>query len=238
MTLLFAYHGGVTIEVLEAAGVSRGWRCLEIGAGGGDITRWLSKRVAPGGSVVAVDLETYWLEPLASELVEIRRGDFGQLEFGRARFNLVVAQMLLLHLPNPAEACRRFVELTAPAGQIVIHDTDFTALALAGATASEAAGLAVMPDVMSAAGVDLALGPRLADLLEAAGAKIEQVETRPCTAEDGPITKEISAITIERFRVRTEVTDRAIDAALAALRDPERQLTGPTRWVVRARVGA
>ena len=148
--------------MLEAAGVSRGWRCLEIGAGGGGITRWLSNRVAPGGSVVAVDLETHWLEPLALGVswLEVRRGDFRQLEFGRARFSLVVAQMLLLHLPNPAEACRRFVELTAPTGRIVIHDTDFTTLALAGATASEAAGLAVMPDVMSAAGVDLALRPK------------------------------------------------------------------------------
>ena len=239
MALLFAYHGALTIEVLEAAGVSGGWRCLEVGAAGGDITRWLANRVAPGGSVVAVDLETHWVEPLAGEVVEVRRGDFGQLDLGRASFDLVVAQMLLLHLPNPAKACRRFVELTAPAGQIVIHDADFTPVALAYASASEAAGLAVMPDVMRAAGIDLALGPKVAGLLEAAGATIEQVDTRPGdTLEDGRVAGEISAITIERFRDRAEVPDEAIDAALAALSDPERQLTGPTRWVVRARVAA
>lgn len=237
MALLFAYHGGLTIEGLEAAGISPGWRCLEIGAGGGDITRWLANRVAPGGSVVVVDLETHWVEPLADEVVEVRRGDFGQLDLGRASFDLVVAQMLLLHLPNPAEACRRFVELTAPAGQIVIHDADFTSLTLADASASEAAGLAVMPDVMRAAGIDLALGPKVADLLRAAGATIEQVETLPGdTLEDGRIAGEISAITIDRFRDRAQAPGEAIDAALAALSDPERQLTGPTRWVVRARV--
>lgn len=49
MELLFAYHGALTIEALEASQVSRGWRCLEIGAGGGDITRWLADRVAPNG---------------------------------------------------------------------------------------------------------------------------------------------------------------------------------------------
>jgi ubiquinone/menaquinone biosynthesis C-methylase UbiE len=158
--LLFAYHGALTIELLDAAGVSRGWRCLEIGAGGGDITRWLDDRVRPLGSVVAVDLETRWLEALANEVVEVRRGDFGQLDLGRASFDLVVAQMLLLHLPNPAQACRRFVELTAPAGQIVIHDADFTPVALAEASASEAAGLAVMPDVMREGSVDIALGAK------------------------------------------------------------------------------
>jgi ubiquinone/menaquinone biosynthesis C-methylase UbiE len=239
MELLFAYHGQLTIEVLDAAGVSAGWRCLEVGAGGGDITRWLARMVAPAGSVVAVDLETHWIESLASEVVEVRRGDFGQLSFDAAAFDLVIAQMLLLHLPSPADACRRFVEVCAPAGQIVIHDTDFTSLALAGATASEEAGLAVMPDVMRAAGIDLSLGPKLAAFLEAAGATIEQVQTRPSkTSGDRRIAAEITAITIERFRARTEVPDSAIDAALAALRDPERLLTGPTRWVVRARVPA
>ncbi|HEY6399241.1 MAG TPA: methyltransferase domain-containing protein [Solirubrobacteraceae bacterium] len=239
MGLLFAYHGPLTIEVLTAAEVSRGWRCLDIGAGGGDITRWLAKRVAPGGSVVAVDLETHWIEPLAGGVVEVRRGDFGQLDLGPASFDLVVTQMLLLHLPNPAEACRRLVELAAPARQIVIHDADFTPLVLAGATASEAAGLAVMPEVMRAAGIDLALGPKVAGLLEAAGARVEQVETRPGDSpEEGRIAGEICAITIERFRDRTEVPGEAIDAALAALRDPERLLTGPTKWAVRARVAA
>ena len=239
MALLFAYHGPATIEVLEEAGASRGWRCLEVGAGGGDMTRWLANRVAPGGSVTAVDLETHWLDPLADEVVEVRRGDFEQLGFGRARFDLVLAQMLLLHLPDPAVACRRFVELAAPGGQIVIHDADFTPVALVHATAAEAAGVAVMPDVMREAGIDLALGPKLAGLLESAGAPVEQVLTRPAdTVEDGRTAGEVTAITIERFRPRTDGLDAAIDAALAALRDPDRQFIGPTRWVVRARVAA
>jgi SAM-dependent methyltransferase len=236
MALLFAYHGAVTIEVLEAAGVARGWRCLEVGAGGGDITRWLSHRVAPDGSAVAVDLETHWLEPLASDIVEVRRGDFGRLELDPGSFDLVVAQMVLLHLPDPAEACRRFVDLTAPGGQIVIHDVDFTPLALADATALETAGVAVMPDVMRAAGIDIALGPTVAALLRQAGATIEQIEICPAdTPELGRIAAEITAITIERFRDRSPVPDEAIDAALKALEDPGRHLTGPTRWVIRAR---
>jgi ubiquinone/menaquinone biosynthesis C-methylase UbiE len=238
MGLLFAYHGPLTIEVLEAVRISRGRRCLEVGAGGGDITRWLADRV-PDGSVTAVDLETHWVEPLAGEVVEVRRGDVGQLDLGRASFDLVVAQMLLLHLPDPARACRRLVELAAPGGQIVIHDADFAALALADATPSEAAGLAVMPDVMRAAGIDLALGPRLGELLADAGATVEQVEVRPGDdPEDGRVAAEITAITIERFRDRTDAPQEAVEAALRALRDRDRRLIGPTRWVVRARVPA
>ena len=237
MALLFAYHGALTIEVLRASGVPRGWRCLEVGAGGGDITRWLAGQVAPDGGVMAVDLETRWVEPLADDVVTVRRGDFTQLELGEASLDLVLAQMLLLHLPNPARACERFVELAAPNGQVVIHDADFTPLALAHATEAEAAGLAAMPAVMRAAGVDTALGPKLAEMLEAAGATIEQVEKRPCqTTEDELVAKQITAITIERFRDRADASDEAINSALAALDDDERRLTGPTRWIVRARV--
>lgn len=103
--------------------------------------------------------------------------------------------------------------------------------------ALEAAGLAVRPDVMKAAGVDVVLGPKVAGLLEDAGAVVEQVRSRPArTREDDRVAAEISAITIERFRGRTGLPDEAIDAALAALRDPGRRFTGPTRWVIRARV--
>ena len=93
-----------------------------------------------------------------------------------------------------------------------------------------------MSEVMRIAGVDTALGPNVADLLEPAGATIEQAETRRCeTTEDARVAAETTAITIERFRQRADVPGAAIDAALAGLRDPSRQLTGPTRWVVRAR---
>ena len=237
MALLFSYHGRFTIDVLAAAGVSAGWRCLEVGAGGGDITRWLAQRVAPGGAVLAVDLETRWVEPLAGDVVQVRRGDVLQLDLDAHAHDLLVAQMLLLHLPDPAPACRRFVDLVKPGGQIVVHDADFSAVTLADASEPEAHGLAVMVDVMRDARVDTALGPKVAALLEAAGATIEQVVVRPCeTTDDARAAGEITAITLERFRDRSRAPVGALDAAVAALRDPGRHLTGPTRWIVRARV--
>lgn len=239
MSLLFAYHGALTIEALRACGVASGWHCLEVGAGGGDITRWLAEEVAPNGRVVAVDLETRWLEPLAGDLVDVRRGDFSDMELGSGTFDLAVAQMLLLHLPDPQIACRRFVDLVGPNGQIVIHDADFRPVALADATPDEAAGVAVMSDVMRAAGLDLELGPKLASMLEAAGAAVTHVEERPCdTVEDERLAKEVTAITIERFRNRADAPTGAIDAAIAALTDDERRFTGPTRWVAHARVNS
>jgi ubiquinone/menaquinone biosynthesis C-methylase UbiE len=54
-----------TIRQLEARGVAPGWRCLEVGAGGGSIAEWLCDRVGPDGSVVATDLDTRWVAKLS-----------------------------------------------------------------------------------------------------------------------------------------------------------------------------
>src|SRR5437868_6014750 len=51
----------ITVGHLERLAFATGApprRCLEMGAGGGSIARWLGERVAPGGTVVAADVDT------------------------------------------------------------------------------------------------------------------------------------------------------------------------------------
>jgi predicted O-methyltransferase YrrM len=45
-----------TVRVLGGLGVGPGWRCLEVGAGGGSVAAWLGERVRPSGRVLATDL--------------------------------------------------------------------------------------------------------------------------------------------------------------------------------------
>ena len=49
-------HDPMTTERHAAIGVGDGWRCLDVGTGGGTIARWLADRVAPTGSVLATDV--------------------------------------------------------------------------------------------------------------------------------------------------------------------------------------
>ena len=44
-----------SMECLQKIGVATGWRCAEIGAGGGSIAEWLCRQVGPSGRVVATD---------------------------------------------------------------------------------------------------------------------------------------------------------------------------------------
>ena len=65
-----------SIALLDRLGIEPGWTCLELGAGGGSIAKWLSARVGATGHVVATDLDTRHLVSLAELLnVEVRRHD-------------------------------------------------------------------------------------------------------------------------------------------------------------------
>lgn len=181
MALLHEFHGPPTVAQLEAAAVKPGWRCLEVGAGTGTMTSWLAERVASTGRVLALDLEIHWLDPLQSEIVEVRQADITRTELAPNSFDLVLAQMLLLHLPDPGQTCRQLLQATTPGSQLIIHDADFTPVALQDASPLEAAGIAVMADTMRASGVHLVLGPELETLLRDAGAQIDHVGAEPGT---------------------------------------------------------
>jgi hypothetical protein len=43
---------------LQALGIGPGWNYLEVGGGGGSITRWLSENVGPTGRVAAADIDS------------------------------------------------------------------------------------------------------------------------------------------------------------------------------------
>ena len=64
-----------TRAVIEALGIAPGWRCLEVGAGAGSIAAWLADEVAPGGEVLASDLDTSRLRALRAPGLEVREHD-------------------------------------------------------------------------------------------------------------------------------------------------------------------
>src|SRR5437764_7055243 len=64
-----------TISHLRARGIGAGWRCLEVGGGGGSIARWLCAQVRPGGQVVATDRDTRLLERLPEPNLRGERHD-------------------------------------------------------------------------------------------------------------------------------------------------------------------
>jgi SAM-dependent methyltransferase len=114
-----------TIRQLEARGVERGWRCLEIGAGGGSIAGWLCERVAPGGTVVATDLDTTVLRELSHPNLEVRVHDVLEDDLPEGEFDLVHLRLLLAWLADPQTALLRLFSTLKPGGWLVAEEMDF-----------------------------------------------------------------------------------------------------------------
>lgn len=115
-----------SIRHLEALGVGPGWRCLEVGAGGGSIAAWLCERVGPSGQVLATDLETKFLAALDYPNLEVRRHDITVDPLPDDAFDLVHTRAVLGHLPTREQVIQRLVTTLKPGGWLVCEDVDFS----------------------------------------------------------------------------------------------------------------
>jgi SAM-dependent methyltransferase len=118
-----------TFAVLAALGVSTGWRCLEVGAGGGSVAAWLAGRVAPGGWVLATDLDTTVLRGLDHPGLEVRTHDIMRDPLPQTGFDLVHARLLLAWLADPQAGLARMAAALKPGGCLLAEEMDFLALA-------------------------------------------------------------------------------------------------------------
>ena len=68
-----------TIWALTEIGVSNGWNCLEVGAGGGSVTEWLCKPVGSDGQVTAIDslLESRGVDRFYGRVLYSKLNSFG-----------------------------------------------------------------------------------------------------------------------------------------------------------------
>ena len=72
-----------------------GWKCLEVGAGGGSLVEWMAGR---GAHVTAIDIDTRFVDQLASDSIEVRRVDIREDELPQAEFDLVHSRLVLARL--------------------------------------------------------------------------------------------------------------------------------------------
>jgi SAM-dependent methyltransferase len=123
--LLEAVFDPGTIRHLDLIGVGEGWRCLEAGAGSGSIADWLSRRVGPSGHVLATDINTRWLDALASPNLEVRRHDIVADALPERGFDLIHARALLCHLPGRDRALDGMLTALKPGGWLLIEEPDY-----------------------------------------------------------------------------------------------------------------
>ena len=191
-----------TIHHLDTIGVQEGWRCLELGAGGGSIAEWLCDAVGDRGRVVATDLETRFLEASKAPNLEVRRHDIVADPLEHAAFDLIHCRALLEHLPQRDEVLSELLAALRPDGWLLLEDGDFLSLVpspLPRSTIIERV-LGALKEVMVERGFDPRYGRRLGSALRQAG--LVDVVMEGLVVEWGagrPLTA-FFALTIERLR--------------------------------------
>ncbi|MET0578341.1 MAG: class I SAM-dependent methyltransferase [Ilumatobacteraceae bacterium] len=114
----------LTVQHLARAGVGPGWRCLELGAGGGSIAHWLAEQVGPDGRVVALDLDVSRVRPSSLDQLEVRRHDLVTDDLPPGPWDLIHERLVLQHVPARIEVLDRIVAALAPGGWVVLEDFD------------------------------------------------------------------------------------------------------------------
>ncbi len=122
----------ITIRRIQAIGVSKGWRCLDVGAGGGSIAKWLCATVGSAGAVVATDIDTRFLDTLAESNLKVQHHNVVSDELPRDTYDFIHARLLLMHLPERETILAHLVTALKTGGWLLLEEHDaFSVLALA-----------------------------------------------------------------------------------------------------------
>ncbi len=117
-----------TVELAELAGVTRGWRVLDVGSGLGGPARLLAARY--GVHVTALDLTAAYCDAARmlneltglSDLVDVRQGDALDLPFADASFDLVWTQHASMNIADKSRLYSEIARVLTPGGRLAMFD--------------------------------------------------------------------------------------------------------------------
>lgn len=218
-----------TRAVLEELGIAPGWRCLEVGAGGGSIAEWLARRVGRDGEVLATDVSTRYLDALDAPNLEVREHDILNDPLPESRYDLVHARLVVEHLGR--RAIERMLPALRPGGWLVLEDYSFAASAVdPDSELFERVGHAVI-GFMSGVGFDGEYGRKLVHELEDVGLEEVRADGRARLYRGGTAGTAFIRLSLESLRPQLIETgtlnEDDVRAALALLDDPANVFVSP-----------
>ncbi len=215
LALLEQCYDPASTALLTRLGVGPGWQCLEVGVGNGSVSRWLRDQVRPGGRVVAVDIDTRFIENEPG--IESRQADILTHDVEPDAFDLVYCRALLHHLVgNQVVALERMKAALRPGGLLVAEETYLGAM-LASPTLAWVATWKAFHAAMPHA--DYGWAVAIASALHEAG--LTDIETSGAAAivRGGTPEAELLRLSIEAVRERVPA-EADIDSGIQLLRDP------------------
>ncbi|MFF2700327.1 class I SAM-dependent methyltransferase [Streptomyces cyaneofuscatus] len=213
-------YDDITLARLRALGAGPGWRCLDVGAGTGTVSRRLLEE-AGVASVLAVDRDVRFLAARAVPGLDVREADITGADFAPGPFQLVHARFVLMHLPEHERLITALAERVAPGGVLVLSD----AVDLTSDRTPDSPYTSVMRamwrGLRSTIGTDVSWVPSYPHLLRGAGLEPVAAEIHVPPLQPGSPISRFWADTWERSRQAMVATglvdDAAVDAAVRYL---------------------
>ncbi|MGA5472216.1 class I SAM-dependent methyltransferase [Streptomyces arboris] len=213
-------YDDITMARLRALGAGPGWRCLDVGAGTGTVSRRLLKEAGVAG-VLAVDRDVRFLAERALPGLDVLEADITGADFAPGRFQLVHARFVLMHLPEHERLITALAGLVAPGGVLVLSDAVDLTSDRTPDTPYTSAMRAMWRGLRSTIGTDVSWVPSYPQLLRGAGLEPVAAEIHVPPLRPGSPISRFWADTWERSRramVATGLVDDAgVDAAVRYL---------------------
>ena len=175
---------------LDRLGLREGWRCVDVGAGGGDVTVALARVVGREGRVYAVDSDPARRDEVAAAAAAAAQAQVVALTQAGEELtlpepvDLAYCRFLLMHVHSPAAVLARMAAATRPGGWVVAQEPVTSAGRISGKPLSMPG--ARRPDV----------GALLPSLVGEAGLSlVDAWAEAPAWAGPGPVADYLEALT-------------------------------------------
>jgi SAM-dependent methyltransferase len=183
---------------------------LDAGCGPGTISAAVAE-IAPRLKIVGLDASPARTAVAEDTLrrhpnAQVALGDVRHLPFPNDSFDLVYCRFLLEYVPDKQRAVDEFVRVCRPGGTIVLQDLDGQLTNNYPPDPKLEQGIARALAILGLGGFDPLLGRKLHNLLNVAGAEIEQVEAEPYHFIAGTIEPEARA----QWELKLDIAGRAL----------------------------
>lgn len=215
-----------TIGHLERTGIGAGWHCLELGAGGGSIMKWLGATVGSTGRVLGVDKSANHLHNLAKAPIQVVDGDFMDIS-PDIPFDLAHCRYVLIHNRTGDEMLRKLCNALKPGGFLVVEEPDFTSAKLLNKNTDDAQKKVnnAVCRLFEEMGLDPSYGLSLPKKVTAEGLEIIEVDSRLHLARGGSLMARMMGMSekalAEKYVATGEATYADIERSIANNQDDD-----------------
>jgi SAM-dependent methyltransferase len=206
-----------TTAFLSRAGLHAGMRTLDLGCGGGDVTRLMAAMMGDA-DVVGIDSDPLVIAIAAGQPVDAGTRRRPRFLVGTAEdlhdvgvFDFVYARFLLTHLSDPRAVLRSLVSTCPPGATIAVEDIDFTAHVCDPPSSAFDRFVELYQQTARAHGADPCIGPKLPDLLSSVGlVDVESTALVPLFTEgEGKLIAYLTFVQIQPSLVALGLADQA-----------------------------